>query len=95
MPGNKIDISLPGAHIPFFLLSTTFRVLSLAFTLSLLGLNALPLYIGLLLVLVLMGALKVAHTYDEKLIDYIKTESGGLLTLAVSSAVTTTGNGST
>ena len=64
----------------------------MAFTLSLLGLNALPLYIGLILLLVLVGALKVAHTYDEKLMDYIKTEHGGLLTLAVSSAVTTTGN---
>ena len=36
--------------------------------------------------------MKAAHTYDEKLSDYIKTENGGLVAIAVSSVLTTPSN---
>ena len=70
---------------------TIFRVLSLVFTISLLGLLSIPLYLGLLLLLVVGGALRASSIYGEKLVDFLKKENIGLFTLALGSTVTTTG----
>ena len=73
------------------MLLTTFRVLSLAFTLSLIGLTSLPVFFGLILLLILVGVAGVVHKYEEKWTTYIKTKHFGLFTLALSSMLTTTG----
>ena len=70
---------------------TIFRVLSLVFTISLLGLLSIPLYAGLLLLLVVAGALRASNVYKEQLGSYLKEENIGLFTLALGSIVTTTG----
>ena len=60
------------------------------FTISLLGLLSLPLYAGLLLLLVVTGALRASSIYKETLGSYLKKENIGLCTLALGSIVTTT-----
>ena len=61
------------------------------FTISLLGLLSIPLYAGLLLLLVVAGALRASNVYKEQLGSYLKEENIGLFTLALGSIVTTTG----
>ena len=87
-----------GCQYPFFLILTIFRVLSLVFTVSLLGLLSLPLYMALLFLLMVAGALRASTVYKEQLAtqlgpvgSYLKREYSCLFTLALGSIISTTG----
>ena len=63
----------------------------MVFNVSLLGLLSFPLYMALLFLIMVAGALRASTVYKEPLDIYLKREYSGLFTLALGSIVTTTG----
>ena len=82
----------PGRYLPFFLLLTISRVLSLAFTIAIAGPVAMGYYAILLLLLFISESWGAATRYNISLCGYIKWRGvSSLLSRVIRSLLTTVG----